>query len=120
MRMDGPKSFGSRGVGPLRDISSGWVGFALALALAACAGLAGCAGTTSSTSTNQGKGSAPTVTSFAAKPASINSGASSTLSWATSGATTITIGGGFSSAAASGSTSVSPTVTTSYTLTATN
>jgi hypothetical protein len=119
--MDGPKSFGSRGVGPLRGISSGWVGFALALALAACVGLAGCAGTAGSTNTNQGRGSAPTITSFGASPASINSGASSTLSWAANGATTISISpGGFSSASASGSTMVSPTATTTYTLTATN
>ena len=119
--MDGPKSFGSRGVGPRGAISSGWVGFALALALAACAGLEGCAGATGSTNTNQGKGSAPTITSFAASPASINSGASSTLSWSASGATTISISpGGFTSTAASGSTSVSPTATTTYMLTATN
>jgi hypothetical protein len=119
--MDGPKSFGSRGVGPRGGISSGWVGFALVLALAACAGLEGCAGATGSTNTKQGKGSAPTITSFAASPASINSGASSTLSWAASGATTISISpGGFTSTTATGSTSVSPTATTTYTLTATN
>jgi hypothetical protein len=121
MRMDGPKSFGSRGGGPQGGISLGWVGFALALALAACVGLAGCAGATGSTNTNQGKGSAPTITSFAASPASINSGASSTLSWTASGATTVSISpGGFTSTSASGSTSVIPTATTTYTLTATN
>jgi hypothetical protein len=119
--MDGPKSFGSRGGGPLRGISSGWVGFTLALALAACAGLPGCAGTTGSASTSQAKGSAPTIASFGASPASINSGASSTLSWTASGATTISISPGrFSSALATGSTMVSPTATTTYTLTATN
>jgi hypothetical protein len=64
---------------------------------------------------------APTITSFTASPASVTSGESSKLSWATTGATSIAITpGSFSSAAASGSTSVSPTATTTYTLTATN
>ena len=63
----------------------------------------------------------PTVTSFTANPTAINSGSSSTLSWVTSGATSIAITPGtFTSTSASGSTSVSPTVTTTYTLTATS
>ena len=63
----------------------------------------------------------PVINSFAANPTSINSGSSSTLSWSTSGATSIAITPGtFTSAAASGSTTVSPTATTTYTLTATN
>jgi hypothetical protein len=65
--------------------------------------------------------SKPVITSFTASPASINSGSSSTLSWATTGATSIAIAPGtFTSSAASGSTAVSPTATTTYTLTATN
>ena len=65
--------------------------------------------------------SKPTITSFSASPTSIASGASSTLSWATTGATSIAITPGtFTSASASGSTAVSPTATTTYTLTATN
>jgi hypothetical protein len=68
-----------------------------------------------------GNGSAPTITSFTANPTSINAGASSTLSWTTSGATSISITPGtFTSASASSSTSVKPTATTTYTLTATN
>jgi len=64
---------------------------------------------------------APTITSFTASPASIASGSSSTLSWVTTGATSISIApGSFTSTSASGSTSVSPTATTTYTLTATN
>jgi hypothetical protein len=119
--MDGPKSFGNRSVDFRKSISAGVAVFALALALAACAGVAGCAGATGSTNANQGKGSAPAITSFGASPASINSGASSTLSWTASGATTIAISpGGFTSTSASGSTMVSPTATTTYTLTATN
>jgi Fibronectin type III domain len=63
----------------------------------------------------------PTITSFAAIPASISSGSSSTLSWATTGAASVAITPGtFTSASASGSTSVSPSATTTYTLTATN
>lgn len=63
----------------------------------------------------------PTITSFTASPASISAGASSTLNWATSGATSIAISpGGFTSSTASGSTAVSPSATTVYTLTATN
>jgi hypothetical protein len=63
----------------------------------------------------------PTVTSFTASPTSVNAGSSSTLSWVTTGATSIAISPGtFTSTLASGSTSVSPTATTTYTLTATN
>jgi fibronectin type 3 domain-containing protein len=63
----------------------------------------------------------PTISSFLATPATIASGSSSTLSWAAAGATSIAIApGGFTSTVASGSTSVSPTATTSYTLTASN
>jgi hypothetical protein len=63
----------------------------------------------------------PNISSFTANPASIATGSSSTLSWATTGASSIAITPGtFTSTAASGSTSVSPTATTTYTLTATN
>ncbi len=65
--------------------------------------------------------SKPTISSFTASPTSITSGSSSSLAWATTGATSIAITPGtFTSISASGSTSVSPTVTTTYTLTATN
>jgi hypothetical protein len=63
----------------------------------------------------------PTISSFTASPTSIATGASSSLSWTTAGATSIAITpGSFTSTAASGSTSVSPMATTTYTLTATN
>ena len=110
---------------------------ALISALLLCVGLAACGHTTSPTSTStpgsgtstgsSGSGStdgtafAPSITSFAANPTTIISGASSTLSWSTSGAATISISpGSFSSQSGSGSTSVSPTTTTTYTLSATN
>ena len=61
------------------------------------------------------------INSFTASPASIASGSSSTLSWATTGANNIAIAPGtFTSTSASGSTIVSPTATTTYTLTATD
>lgn len=88
--------------------------------LIACLGLVNC-GLSSSSSSPPGKASMPTITSFAANPTTVNAGASSTLSWATAGATSIAITPGtFTSASANGSTSVSPTATTTYTLTATN
>lgn len=63
----------------------------------------------------------PSITSFTASPANITKGASSKLSWVTTGATSLAITPGtFTSTSASGSTTVSPTATTTYTLTATN
>ncbi|HKM67109.1 MAG TPA: putative Ig domain-containing protein [Candidatus Acidoferrum sp.] len=92
----------------------------LILALCASLGQAGCASVGSSGSST-GKGTAPAITSFLATPASVNSGTSSTLSWAATGATSIKITPGtFTANSPSGSTSVSPTATTTYTLTATN
>ena len=65
--------------------------------------------------------SLPVITSFTANPPSIASGTSSTLTWATTGATSIAIGpGAINSTSATGSTTVSPTTTTTYTLTAAN
>ena len=99
--------------------SSGAYLCALVLILAACVGLLGCG--TSSSNSPSGKGSMPTITSFTANPTSINSGTSSTLSWAAAGATSLAITPGtFTSTSASGSTSMSPTATTTYRLTATN
>ena len=93
---------------------------ALALFPLLCAGLAGCASGTSQ-SLPPGNSSVPQIGSFAANPASISSGASSTLSWSAAGAASIAITPGtFTSTSASGSTSMSPAVTTVYTLTATN
>ncbi|MEO8034661.1 MAG: hypothetical protein ABI837_09530, partial [Acidobacteriota bacterium] len=61
---------------------------------------------------------APTAT-FSAAPTTINSGQSSTLTWATTNATTVSIDHGLGTQAASGSMSVSPTATTTYALTVT-
>ena len=82
-----------------------------------CVELAGCGSTTSPTV----NGSAPTIASFTADPTSITSGSTSTLSWMVTGATSIAITpGAFTSTSDMGSTSVSPTATTTYTLAATN
>jgi hypothetical protein len=63
----------------------------------------------------------PSIGSFNANPTSITAGASTTLSWATTNATSIAISpGAFMSTSAAGSTTVSPTATSTYTLTATN
>jgi len=63
--------------------------------------------------------SKPVIIRFTAAPTNINQGQSSLLSWATTGASTITINNGVGTVAANGSQSVSPTTTTTYTLTAT-
>ncbi len=60
----------------------------------------------------------PVISSFTAGPATILSGGSSTLSWAVSNATSLSISG--IGTVTGTSKSVSPTQTTSYTLTATN
>lgn len=60
----------------------------------------------------------PTV-AFSAAPTTIEVGQSSTLSWTTGNATSVTIDNGIGSVALNGSTIVAPTQTTTYTLTAT-
>ncbi len=64
--------------------------------------------------------SLPVINSFAANPGSITLGASSTLSWNTSGATIVSINQGIGIVALAGIGVVSPAATTTYTLTATN
>ncbi|MDX2153978.1 MAG: OmpA family protein [Bryobacteraceae bacterium] len=61
----------------------------------------------------------PQVVSFTAQPATIQSGQSSTLTWNVEGATSVSIST-LGTVANSGSQQVSPTATTTYTLTATN
>lgn len=62
----------------------------------------------------------PTIDSFTANPEHIDLGESSTLSWETTGATSCSINKGIGAVAVDGSTSVSPSSTTTYTLSATN
>ncbi|HTS27299.1 MAG TPA: OmpA family protein [Bryobacteraceae bacterium] len=61
----------------------------------------------------------PTITLFSATPATIQPGGSSTLTWATQNATSVTITPTVGSVSASGSSSVTPAATTTYTLNAT-
>ena len=62
----------------------------------------------------------PIVLSFNASPAGIVAGASSTLTWNVYGATSVSIDPGVGSVGASGSTTIHPGTTTTYTLTASN
>jgi hypothetical protein len=62
----------------------------------------------------------PTISSFTASPSSISSGASSTLAWAASGATSLSINQGVGTVTGLTSTPVSPTSSTVFTLTASN
>ncbi|MCB1053034.1 MAG: hypothetical protein H6510_15690 [Acidobacteria bacterium] len=67
-----------------------------------------------------GSNPVPVINSFTVAPQTINAGETSTLTWATTGATSVTISNATGPFATSGSTMVSPTETTQYTLTATN
>ncbi|HEY1184636.1 MAG TPA: OmpA family protein [Bryobacteraceae bacterium] len=59
------------------------------------------------------------IVRFVANPGSIATGASTTLSWSTSNATTVSISPGVGNVAANGSVAVSPAATTVYTISAT-
>ena len=63
---------------------------------------------------------APVITSFTASPGTIAYGLSSQLAWTTSNAASVTIDQGVGAQPLNGNTTVSPTATTIYTLTATN
>jgi uncharacterized cupredoxin-like copper-binding protein len=63
---------------------------------------------------------APQIVRFEGNPLSIAPGGSSTLSWSTNNATSISISGGVGAVTANGSVTVTPSATTTYTLTATN
>ena len=63
-------------------------------------------------------GQMPVIESFNASPSSIAAGASSTLSWTVSGATSVSIDQGIGNVALTGSRAVAPSVNTVYTLTA--
>ena len=63
--------------------------------------------------------SKPVILRFQAAPYNITAGASALLSWATSGAATVSIDNGVGNQPVNGSVNVSPKTTTTYTLTAT-
>lgn len=62
----------------------------------------------------------PTISSFAASPSSINQGQQTALSWNVSGATTVTIQPDIGSVGQTGSLTLTPNASVSYTLTASN
>ncbi|MGE0406201.1 MAG: alkaline phosphatase family protein, partial [Candidatus Korobacteraceae bacterium] len=74
--------------------------------------------TTTVTVTSTPQPTAPTVTSFAAMPASVSPGQTAKLTWTTANATTVTIDQGIGSKPPSGEIDVTPTSTTTYTLVA--
>jgi len=65
-------------------------------------------------------GPQPPIVSMNVAPSTIQGGQSATLSWTTNNADTVSISPGIGTVAASDSMTVSPAVTTTYTLTATN
>lgn len=67
-----------------------------------------------------GVGVLPTISAFAANPTTIASGSSTTLSWTTSGALSVSINQGVGIVTGTTSVTVSPTTTITYVLTATN
>jgi hypothetical protein len=64
--------------------------------------------------------SPPTITAFTATPGIVTLGATSTLAWTVSGASSLSIDNGVGDVTSLASCPVSPTTTTTYTLTATN
>jgi len=85
--------------------------FSLFFTIAVLVFIAGCSGTPPAV---------PIINSFLANPTTITVGESSTLSWSVADATSVTIDNGVGTVALSGTTTVSPITTTTYTLTATN
>jgi hypothetical protein len=75
--------------------------------------------TGSFTLTRGAGGVLPTIESFDASPSTIRRGESATLAWSTSSATSVTIAPGNITGSARGSATVTPTSTTTYTLSAT-
>jgi hypothetical protein len=65
-------------------------------------------------------GGVPTINSFTASPTTISEGSSSELGWSVSNATALIVDQGIGSISAAGSSTVTPAVTTTYTLTAVN
>ncbi len=73
-----------------------------------------------SVAVNVTPGTVPQIITFAATPATINQGQSSTLTWNVQNATSVSISPTLGSVSVAGSQAVTPTATTVYTLTATN
>jgi len=76
--------------------------------------------TAQATVTVNSGGGLPVIVSFAPNPATIDFGQSSSLQWVVQNATTVTIDNSIGTVGLTGSHSISPAATTSYTITATN
>ena len=76
--------------------------------------------TANATVTVNAGGGLPVIVSFAPNPATIDFGKSSVLSWVVQNATTVTINNSIGTVGLTGSHSISPAATTSYTITASN
>ena len=99
--------------------ASGGQTYYFRLTVTNAAGLQSSATTTVTTTAGGGNGGLQ-ITSFSANPANIPPGATTTLSWTVTGASSVSISPGIGSvSASSGTTQVSPQTTTTYTLTAT-
>ncbi len=85
--------------------------------ITACGGGGGAAASSSGSNAGTTPSPKPGIQSFSATPSVISSGQSTSLTWAVSGATTVTLNGVTVSGTSS---AVSPTTTTVYTLIATN
>ena len=93
-----------------------WFLVLIAVSLVALIGsVAGCGAAAPAASTVK-----PTISSFAASPTSISQGQQTTLSWNVSGAGTVTIQPDIKTAGATGSLTLTPNATVTYTLTASN
>jgi polyhydroxybutyrate depolymerase len=88
----------------------------LLLMIAACGG----GGGGNSSGAAPSAASPPIISSFSATPSSITAGQSTTLSWATTGATSLSINNAVGDVTGVTSRSISPTATTTYVLTARN
>lgn len=92
---------------------------ALCCALFMLLTMSGCGGGGGTSGSGGTKSAVPTINSFSASGATITLGGGSVLAWSVSNATTLSIDNGVGSVAGS-SVTVSPTATTTYTLTAAN
>jgi len=93
-----------------------WVLAAGCSALVACGG----GGSDSSAGNPQPSSSSPTITSFAASPATLSSGQSAQLAWIVTGATTLALDQGIGDVTGQTTRTIAPPASTTYTLTAGN
>ncbi|HEX7960710.1 MAG TPA: alkaline phosphatase family protein [Terriglobales bacterium] len=97
------------------SLSNPWKLLLLFICLLSLTSLVGCRGIVAMQPTTS---KPPVISSFTAAATTITAGQSTPLTWTVTGATSVTIDNGVGNVATSGSASVSPAQTTSYTLTA--